>query len=232
MKELGMEYRVGGIFAFAGLIFFVIGCFVCYQTFPPQHEIVNIKGTIEKISFSGTNHPTAYVKYKVNGKEYERSLPNYNSGMKVGKTVSFYYNKENPGEIGTNSENMKVLLVPGFGLLVIALGSSFMIVKERKKKLAKKLRKTGERIEGEYLQTIYNRSCSLNGVSPYYIRCQWKDEVTGQTYLFRSENIWFNPMTAIQEKKITTFPIYRDPIHKNKYTIVLDSILEDVVDLS
>ncbi len=51
-------------------------------------------------------------------------------------------------------------------------------------------------------------------------------------YIFKSKNIWINPENIIEQRNIKQFPIYIDNSNKKKYVIDIDSLTENIVDLS
>lgn len=104
--------------------------------------------------------------------------------------------------------------------------------KARDNLIKKQLRENGEIIYAKYLDTKINRSYSVNNIYPYNIICEWNNPQDNKKYIFKSENIWFNPENIIQERNIKTFPVY---INKNKieeYLVDIENISENVIDLT
>ncbi|HVI49087.1 MAG TPA: hypothetical protein VM802_29745 [Chitinophaga sp.] len=64
---------------------------------------------------------------------------------------------------------------------------------------------------------IEEPSIHVNGRHPYYIRCQWKDTLTGQTYQFKSGYIWHNPEPQLQHQQKLDVYINPDKPGKNYY---------------
>ncbi|MBQ6569574.1 MAG: DUF3592 domain-containing protein [Clostridia bacterium] len=61
---------------------------------------IDTEAVIEKIIEGEDDTDTAYVKYIVDGKEYNNvQYSGYTSSMKVGDTVTIEYNRDNPSEI-------------------------------------------------------------------------------------------------------------------------------------
>lgn len=139
MKEKKIELWVAGIFGLIGVIFLIVGLVAFFAIFGKFEDKIQVEGTIERISYSGKDTPSVYVSYDVNGEEYISRLPYYTSGMQRGQTVKMHYNKNNPDVIGNQATDIMVLIFPALGLLFIGVGSSFVIVKMRKKKRAKDL---------------------------------------------------------------------------------------------
>lgn len=232
MENKNIGNRLAKLFIAVGIVFVIVTIILCYNILAVKKNVVNVTGLIENIIDPGGFDPMINVSYDVNGKRHISTLYYYAIGLKKGQQIEIYYQMDNPDVIGRRSLGIMDFSFLGIGLILIGIGSISIRARVKQKERALALIKTGERIEGEYIQTIYDASTCINGASPYYIRCQWKDQITGKTYLFKSDPILFNPITAIQEKHITTFPIYIDRNNKKRYTIVLDSLTEQVVDLT
>jgi len=65
----------------------------------------------------------------------------------------------------------------------------------------RRLRVSGQRIETKVVSVELNRSVEINAVHPYRIVSQWTKG--NEVYVFRSENIWFDPSDYIRNDKIT-----------------------------
>ena len=130
------------------------------------------------------------------------------------------------------TKKIQFLMFPGIGVLFAGIGGAGLFVKWRKKKREEKLREDGDVIYGDYVETRLNTSYSVNNRHPYNIICEWYNVEDGKTYIFKSNNMWMNPENKIEEQNITTFPIYIDLEDKKNYMVDIDSLTEDVVDLS
>ena len=230
MKESKLDNLVWMIFLIAGLIFAIIGIVICVNMLYTQGKVKTI-GVIEE-AYSREHSSYTLVSFEVNGEKITARVNGYSSGFYKGKEIEIYYNEQNPNEISIPSLDLLFLIFPGIGVLFAGIGGTGLLVKGRKKKREEKLRENGDVIYGDYVETRLNTSYSVNNRHPYNIICEWYNVEDGKTYIFKSNNIWMNPENKIEEQNITTFPIYIDLEDKKNYTMDIDSLIEDVVDLS
>lgn len=233
MKENKVENLIWIIFAIIGAIFLIIGLIIFGNIINYENKVDTI-GTITEISSyrdddHNINHEV-YVSYNVEGKKYESKLNSYSSNFYEGKEIQIYYDKDNPNQIGVKSLDLLFLIFPGIGLIFLIMGVTGILIKTNKRKLEKRLKENGELIYANYNETVLNNSYQVNGKCPYNIICEWEDPLDSKRYIFKSENIWINPEKIIEEKNIKQFPVYIDS-NKKKYTIDIDILTENIVDL-
>lgn len=234
MRENKLENLIWIIFASIGAIFVIIGLVVFGNIFNYANKIDTI-GTITEISsYRSPNHNRnheVYVLYTVEGKKYESRLNSYSSSFYEGKEINIYYDKDNPNKIGMKSLDLLFLIFPGIGMIFLIIGVTGILVKINKRKLGQRLKENGKLIYANYNETVLNTSYRVNGKCPYNIICEWNNPLDGQKYIFKSKNIWINPEKIIEEKNIKQFPVYIDNNNKKKYTIDIDILTENIVDL-
>ncbi len=235
MRESKVESLIWIIFATFGAIFFLIGIAIFGKVFNYENTVDTV-GTITKIYsyYRGADDDRdhdVYVSYVVDGKKYESRLNGYSSTFYEGKEIKIYYDKDNPNKIGVKSLDLIFLIFPGIGLIFLIMGVIGIIVRINKKIVEKYLKKNGEMIYGDYVETVFNTSYHVNGKNPYNIICEWNNPLDNKKYIFRSKNMWINPENIIKEKNISQFPIYIDRNNKNKYTIDIDVLTDNIVDL-
>lgn len=224
------------IFFIIGIIFLTVGISVHFMTSNFDDKI-KTSGIISEISsYRGANderNHTVYVKYKVDEMEYESPLNYWSSSFYEGKQIDIYYSKSQPSKIGTKvSDLLFTLIFSGIGLIFILIGGIFLLVRYIKKSNYKKLKENGELIYANYLETIINRSYTVNGRHPFNIICEWNNPSDGKTYIFKSNNLWINPENIISERNINKFPVYIDLNSPKKYYLDINSVTEDVIDLT
>ena len=71
------------------------------------------------------------------------------------------------------------------------------------------------RINAEYVQTV--PGVTVNGRQYYFILCRWFDHETQKAYSFESTLFAADPALILEEKKITSIPVYIKPGHPNVY---------------
>lgn len=112
--------------------------------------------------------------------------------------------------------------VSGVGLYLI----------NKNKKQREMLKQTGIKITADYVETIVNETVHIQYRHPYNIICEWNNPADGKKYIFKSGNIWFNPDNLIMEKGMSKFDVYYDEKNIRNYTVDVDCLTKDVVDLS
>ncbi len=217
------EKLIGAIFAFIGAIFLIIGLVICINAYQKRAKWVETDAVVSEVIYRRDSE-AVIVQYEVNGKTQEQKINGYSSGMVEGAPIHLWYNPENPAQIHTNALDMLHWMFIGMGGLFFAVGCSFFITPIIKGKKQKELLEQGEMVRADIVEIALNRAYSVNGRHPYYISCRWRNPENGQYYLFRSENLWYNPQDLLEEKQLKTLPVYLAPKNYKKYYICLDEI--------
>ena len=125
--------------------------------------------------------------------------------------------------LGNSAKVYFTMLNPVF-LIFFILGVTFfsvgfiMIIYERKSNTKHQmLRENGRKIYAAIEKINLNTSLRVNGKHPYIITCKWTDPATGNTYFFKSPNLWFNPHLIIAERNIDTLLVYIDRDNPKNY---------------
>lgn len=105
------------------------------KTYTPVSAVVSqvdVTTTFDEDNTPTEEH-TVYVKYTVNGKEYNEILSGSSNSMKEGDTLTVRYNPENPSEVTASTvKSATMLIVIGAIVCVIGLGSFvFMFIRRR-----------------------------------------------------------------------------------------------------
>lgn len=234
MKSKKLINLIWMLFFCLGMIFTIVGIVICINTFNYENKVDTV-GTITDISIYRENRHTKHqilVKYNVDDKEYESMLNSYSSSFYVGKEIDIYYDRDNPNKIGVKSLDYIFLIFPGMGAIFVIIGGTGLIVNVHNKRVEKYLKQNGNVIYARYVETILNTSYSVNGMNPYNIICEWDNVEEGKKYIFKSKNIWINPENIIKEKNIENLPVYIDLKNKKKYLVDIESLTENIVDLT
>ncbi|QGU89184.1 DUF3592 domain-containing protein [Erwinia sorbitola] len=130
----------------------------------------------------------------------------------LGKSIGVIYSRDNPGEaiiddaislyamsavVGFISA---VFMLIGFiGVLIIFRGGN-----------KKRLKHNGKPVQAEIVDVVLNDSIEINGRSPWRIICQWHAPQSERIYIFKSENIFYDPSPYIKNNKITVYVALND----------------------
>jgi len=80
------------------------------------------------------------------------------------------------------------------------------------------LRQNGRVVEADFERVEINSTLYVNGRCPYRVVTQWLNRTTNDLYVFRSENLWFDPSNFVQNRKIR---VYIDPGNPSRYYVDL-----------
>ena len=80
----------------------------------------------------------------------------------------------------------------------------------------KNLKKHGLPVSAIFKSVIINDNINLNGVSPYQIITQWQDPATSDIFIFKSNNLWYDPTDYISTN---TFTVYIKENNPNYYFV-------------
>jgi uncharacterized protein (UPF0333 family) len=216
-------------FSLIGIIFFTIGCFILVSTvkFKEKAEVTDAVITdIEVDSYRGSNGKRqtshdVFVKYTVDGEEYESEYGEYTSGMRVGQEVEVYYDPENPGDARTGSYFLPVIFM-GIGGLFIVIGFAFVIVNFKSSRSRKKLVQNGDALSGKIIDVKMNTTLRINNRYPYKAECEVINPFDNEKYLYSSENIT-SDITELIGQDVT---VYVDKKDRKKYYVDINELIE------
>ena len=210
-------------FILVGLLSFGLGIYFVVMQFSEysgKKETTAIITRVSKKYSNDINNDVSYkifVKYEIDGKEYQSSFGGYVIGFKPGKKVKIYYDPKNPEKIGNKSIDNMVLMFPVIGLITFIVGCS-LLYKNLESELKKK---KGKQILAKYIKTIVDTSIEVEGKNPYAIICEWTDPKTNEVRTFKSKPIWNNPEDYIREKNIDEFTV---EVNKKDYEVDIRAV--------
>lgn len=222
---------IGIVFSGIGLLFFVIGIIfgITFSNFAAKAETTSAVITeIETYTTSSgngsrTKHHNVYVEYSVDGVTYNALLDYFDSSMYKGGTVEVLYNPDNPGEIMGNDITISFIFT-GIGIVFVIIGFFAGVLPSIKEGKRKKLMETGEQATGIIINVVADMSIEINGHHPYKAECEVVDPITGERYLYSSQNVMNNISYLIGQ----SVAVYYDPNDRSKYFVDLDSVHDDV----
>lgn len=154
-------------------------------TYKPVVEFKTQKGEqIEFTSTAGSNPPS-----------YSR-----------GEVVEVFYQKSSPEKAKINGffSLWGLALIFGvMGTIFTLFGASIILIKYLKNKKIEFLKLRGTPIQAKFQSVEKNGSFAINKRNPYQIYAQWKNPMTSELHIFKSENLWFDPTDHINTDEIT-----------------------------
>jgi len=234
MRKNKTDSAVFIVFFIIGLVFFVLGIFLCKDVFNSNGKVDTV-ATITNIythrDSDGDTRHDVWVAYNVNGIEYQGKLNTYMATYYEGKQIDIYYYEDNIDRIGTHSGDKLSLMFPGLGLIFVIVGFIGVYSKIKRNSTIKKLQTTGNIIKAKYVETLQNTAYAVNGRHPYNVYCEWTNPLDNKVYKFKSDNLWTNPENMIIENNIETITVYVDSTDYTKYFVDVEEIMKDVVEL-
>lgn len=211
------------VFSIIGLAL-LIGAFYLYQNkqaFLKKAEVA--QGTVIELQSSRSDNSTTYrpvVEFTTKtGKKVEftssvsSNPPSYNQG----ETVEVLYDPVNPYKADINgftSLYLAPLILGILGIIFFLIGFFTILFSYRKQKTTKYLLENGKRISTKFENVQLNSSFAVNGRNPFQIYSQWLDTNTNELYIFKSDNIWFDPTDFIKTEEIK---VMIDPSNPKEY---------------
>lgn len=223
MKNAKLSIILSIILAIIGVVFLLTSINLMIYNNKLKKENIKILATVTNSDF---NNQFTTVSFFINEKEYNAIAQKYYSEVQIGDTIEIYYNKENPTQILLESNNKNPAIYFVISVILLAISLSVIIHKLNNLVDKETVKKTGKRVEAELEDIVYNTKITSNGKHPYYIICIWKNKVTGKTYRFKSDNLWYNPNEQFKKSGIEKVPVYIIPSNPNQYYVDIDSINE------
>ena len=135
---------------------------------------------------------------------------------KAGQKVEVWYRPTEPRNAKINgffSLWGVSAIMGGMGGVFFLIGSSMLVAGARKRRQDEFLRTHGLPIETEFLGVEQNAAVTLNGRHPYRVLTQWLNPVTSELHVFKSDNLWVDPSSHLQGRKITVLIDRNPPQH-------------------
>jgi len=195
------------LFSIVGALIFVVCFFITRGTLS---SIANsTKTTGEVIGLTGSDTKKSVIRFSTpDGGVYtiESRVSSNPPRHRVGDTVSVLYKADNPGDAILNSfiDLWFATITTAFlGMTFSGIGFGMIWYSYNRKKLVEKLTISGSRIETTYQGGERNSSVSVNGKIPFQIVSHYTDTATNKLYIFKSDNLWFDPSDYIENKTIS-----------------------------
>lgn len=214
------------IFLGIGLLMVIGASVICYNIKQFNASAVKTSGTVVDLIAKGkrsyapvvTYYDEAGVKHR-----YISSVSSHPAGYEIGERVGIYYDPKNPDDaaIAGWREYFGAIIVGGLGLIFSLIGLGYYIVRKVSHSRRNHLKQSGLLVLADFDSVDINKSIHVNNRHPFFIRCNWKDPLTGEGHRFKSGFIWSDPTPLIDlNKKID---VYVDRNNPRKYYVDISS---------
>lgn len=219
-------------FAAFGLVFAAVGGWF-------WHSDAQLAGIGERASGVVTGFETSYssdsgttykprVRFTTQGgeeREFTSSMGSSPPAYDRGEEVDVIYDPWTPENAMIDSfmeRRLFPLAFGGLGLLFAVIGFVMLGRQIHRQRTIAWLKRSGTRLEAEFLDCFHDTSFKVNGRSPWRVTAQAIHPATGKLAVFQSEAIWANPTAFLHGKPVT---VLIDPARPKLHYIDLDHIL-------
>lgn len=216
---LNYVFSIVGAALLAGAIYL----YVDKQAFLEKAETV--QGTVIEMIPKRSKESTTYspvVSFKTKQGQtitYTSSTSSNPPSYSVGENVTMFYDPANPNDAEINgffSLWLGVLILGFIGTVFFLIGSLGVLFRWKKNKKTQNLRETGRPVSTKFTQVQLNTGYAVNGRNPFQILSQWQDPHTNELYVFKSDNIWFDPTEYVN---VDAIRVLIDPQNPKDYVM-------------
>ncbi|MBW8688000.1 DUF3592 domain-containing protein [Chitinophaga rhizophila] len=217
------------IFLAVGFILLLVAGFLTYNTKKFERTALKANGRVvdlvENRNSSGGKSSRTYspvVIYTDDKGVEHRYIASFSSNppaYEVGETVVIYYDPWDPDNaaIAGWGSYLGAIIVGGIGLLFTLISLGFHAVRKIRHASNARLKESGQLVLADFISVDINEYVSVNNRHPFFIRCEWKDPLTGEKKAFKSGFLWSDPTPRIGAgKKIS---VYIDGDNPKKYYV-------------
>jgi hypothetical protein len=119
--------------------------------------------------------------------------------------VDVLYDAANPDDARANSDYLLWTTTQRggvFGFVILTIGAIMIGLKMRKRHLRAWLARSGTRVQATYESAFYEKTYDSFGRSPYRLLCRWQHPTTQESYILRSDRIWFDPRPFVKRESL------------------------------
>ncbi|MBK4715754.1 MULTISPECIES: DUF3592 domain-containing protein [Tenebrionibacter/Tenebrionicola group] len=164
--------------------------------------------------------------------EFTSSIGSSGYRSMLGQNIEVLYLAQEPQNArirGYEGQYISSLVAGILGVGLALTGALPMLLLHNRQSRIERLLHEGWPVEATILGAVINASLAVNGQPPWRIVCQFVDKNTRKTYLFHSQNIYFDPSPWIKNRKQTV--VYIDRNNVKQYLVDIswlpDSILKE-----
>lgn len=210
------------IFSVVGLLTLIVCLIVAFNS---NHFIKNaykVQGIIVAKQNNNNGNRGTVVSYSLHNQNHVAIMKEYSSFWHVGEKITLYVDKTNPDRVKSKSLSYLVAFIfGGVSLSFLFVALIFAVHNRRFSLSAIRLKTSGKRVIAEVISGEPVNYISVNRKHPYVVDCSYQDEVTGLTYLYRSNHIWEEPSTLIGKQ----VSVYIDRNNPKRYYVDMEELI-------
>jgi len=152
----------------------------------------------------------------------------YKSSFKPRKTMPVYYNPNRPQVVATsrNSKTFWRFIITAVAITIAASITYSEINIAKRSVLRKELLANGRRVLATLTDVVDGRQTRGEQKSRNMV-CEFRDEATGDTHVFKSDDLWDDIPQLGAGQQMPPVPVYVDNSSYKKFYIAVDEFLEE-----
>jgi uncharacterized protein DUF3592 len=233
MKEHKGLKLIKIFFAIFGLIFAVIGLAIFWSNYQFKLKASSTTGTITGyVSYQDSDGDTLYkpeASFVTSQGENINFTSNVGSsfrGKDIGEKVEILYMPDNPQKAKMNTGSEMWFLpgiFTGIGSVFFAVGVGMIVANKKRQQTIEWLKRSGQLIQADFIE-VQQGNVTVNNRHSLLVTCQWLNPADQQVYVFKSDNLWYDPSSFIQPGQ--KIPVYINPNNPKKYFVDLSFLPE------
>lgn len=200
------------------------------QALTTSGEVVDLVRSRSSSSSSGTRNYTFKPRVRFSAPdgrsiEFLSSVGSNPPGFAIGEQVKVLYDLADPTDARID-DFVSLWLIPlifgGIGAVFFIVGAIMAVLPWFAGRRKQKLERFGHRITADIVG-VRKRNLRVNQQHAFRVEARWQDPRSSETYLFFSENIWFDPTRYLTEE---TVPVLIDEANPKIYHMDVSSVLQ------
>lgn len=215
------------VFLILGIVFVGIAVMIHINDSNFKKNAMKTEATIidirEYTDYDDEIEHDVFIEYRVQGNVYNKELDYYSSSMRIGGSVTIYYDPKNPNDFVSEGASIGIIACSIIGAIFAIIGSVLVGSSILKKSKKNKVLKYNTIIQANINSFDLNTSLVVNGRHPYVLRASAISPYDGLIYNFESDSIMTDLTPVFEAYKITKVPVYVNPQNYKEYYIDIDS---------
>lgn len=209
------------VFSIAGAVLLVLALYLGLETQRFMGTALTADGTVIALLLVPSSHDRStyrpevtYIDSRGTTRTFESQVSNNPPDHRLGEHVTVLYD---PSQ-ATLPRIRNFMHLWGAATIAGALGATFLSIstgvalyRRHKALIQVRLREHGRAIEASIQAIEQDETVSINGRHPFIVLCQWRNPLTQELHLFRSENLPFDPTVYLKRRQVRVFIAPENP---------------------